>query len=273
MEDKKQFDKIREQEILAVSFGTSYVENCRRTIGAIECALGESFPDWTLSRAFTSQRIINHIKKRDGVSIDNMEEAFQRAKENGVKRLVIQPTLIMDGIEYEKILKEVEAHRLDFPELALGKPLLSEEEDFHCLAQILTEETKEYEDGNTAFCFMGHGTQVQANQIYERLQKKLWEMGYHNYFIGTVEAEPDLPELLEKVKAGTYLRVVLMPLMIVAGDHAANDMAGEKDSWKTAFESQDYEVICLMRGLGELPKVHQMFIRHGKEAIKIRNNI
>ena len=119
---------------------------------------------------------------------------------------------------------------------------------------------------------MGHGTQAQANQVYERLQKKLWEKGYANYFIGTVEAEPDLPYLLEKVKAGSYARVVLMPLMIVAGDHASNDMAGEKDSWKTEFESQGCEVTCLMRGLGELPQIHQMFINHVKEAMKIRND-
>ncbi|MCI8281207.1 MAG: sirohydrochlorin cobaltochelatase [Lachnospiraceae bacterium] len=272
MEAMKHQNKTQEQEMLAVSFGTSYKENCRRTIGAIEGALKESFPEWTLARAFTSQRIINHIKKRDDVSIDNMEEAFHRAKENGVKRLIVQPTLIMDGIEYQKVLTEAEKHRTDFHQLAIGKPLLSEEEDFHCLAGILTEETKRYEDKNTAFCFMGHGTQAQANQVYERLQKKLWEKGYANYFIGTVEAEPDLPYLLEKVKAGSYARVVLMPLMIVAGDHASNDMAGEKDSWKTEFESQGCEVTCLMRGLGELPQIHQMFINHVKEAMKIRND-
>lgn len=268
MENIRNNDKITEQELLVASFGTSYSENRRLTIGAIEDAFEQAFPDWSIRRGFTSQMIINHIRKRDGISIDNMDRAIERARENGVKKLVIQPTLMMDGIEYGNILTKARQKQGAFEQLIIGKPLLHTEDDFKRLIGIITTDTKQYDDGKTAVCFMGHGTEARANQVYEKLQKRLSDAGYGNYYIGTVEAKPDLPNLQRKVKAGGYSRVVLQPLMIVAGDHACNDMAGdEKNSWKKAFAAEGYEVLCVLRGLGELPQIHDLFIEHAKEAI------
>ena len=267
MENTRNQDGIGEKELLAASFGTSYQDTRCRTIGAIEEELERAFPEYSVRRGFTSRMIINRVKTRDQIAIDSLEEALKRAADNKVRHLIVQPTHMMDGFEYTALVNKVEEYSHQFERTAIGKPLLSSEEDFQAVIQALTEETEEYDDGETAFCFMGHGTEAQANQVYGKLQEMFRTAGHENYFIGTVEAEPALEEVLAQVKEGSYKKAVLQPLMIVAGDHANNDMAGEEEgSWKKAFEEEGYEVSCILRGLGELKKIQQIFIKHAKEA-------
>lgn len=263
-------DKIVEKELLVVSFGTSYPDSCRLTIGAIEEALERAFPEYDLRRSFTSQMIINHIKRRDGISIDNITQALDRAVSNGVKNLVIQPTHMMDGFEYQKLRTQAARFQDAFVSLSIGAPLLTSDEDFQAVADALAASTAAYNDGETAICFMGHGTEAASNQVYARMQKKLADSGRDNYFIGTVEASPTVETVLSLVKAGNYRRVLLRPMMIVAGDHANNDMAGEGEgSWKHIFESAGYEVVCEVHGLGELEAIQNLFVKHARAAMEV----
>ncbi|MBS6913441.1 MAG: sirohydrochlorin cobaltochelatase [Clostridium sp.] len=267
LENTRNQDGIGAWELLAASFGTSYQDTRCRTIGAIEEDLEQAFPEYSVRRGFTSRMIINRVKTRDQIVIDSLEEALRRAADNGVKRLIVQPTHMMDGFEYTALADKVAEYSRFFEAAAVGKPLLSSEGDFQAVIQALTEETEEYDDGETAFCFMGHGTEAQANHVYRKLQEMFLAAGHENYFIGTVEAEPALEEVLAQVKKGSYKRAVLQPLMIVAGDHANNDMAGDEEgSWKRAFEEAGYEVSCILKGLGELEKIRRIFVRHAKEA-------
>lgn len=259
---------IREHELLVISFGTSYNDSRRLTIGGIENALEKAFPDYSLRRGFTSQIIIDHVKSRDKVSIDNVGEALERAEKNGVKNLVVQPTHLMNGLEYHDVVDEVAQYSDAFEKVAIGEPLLTSDEDFKEVMKAITEATAKYDDGETAICFMGHGTEADSNQIYAKMQQMLTDAGYKNYYVGTVEAAPSLDDVLAEVKKGNYKKAVLQPLMIVAGDHANNDMAGdEEDSWKTAFEGAGYEVTCLVRGLGEMEPIQQLFVKHAQAAI------
>ena len=268
LDDPRNQDGIGERELLVVSFGTSFNDSRRLTIGAIEGSLAESFPDWSVRRGFTSQIIIDHVLSRDGVAIDNVSEALNRAADNGVKTLVVQPTHLMDGFEYNDLVDELAGFADAFEAIAVGEPLLSSEEDFAAVAEAIVQATAEYDDGETAICFMGHGTEAESNGVYAKMQQVLSEAGYDNYFIGTVEAEPSVEDLLEAVQAGDYKRVVLRPLMIVAGDHANNDMAGdEEDSWKSVFESAGYEVECVLSGLGELEAIRDLFVQHAQAAM------
>ena len=263
-------DGIGEKELLVVSFGTSYLNSCRLTIGAIEDALERAFPGYDLRRSFTSQMIINHIQRRDGISIDNVTQALERAVSNGVKNLVIQPTHIMDGFEYQKLVTVANRYQDAFLSLSIGTPLLTSDEDFQIVADALAASVAAYDDEKTAICFMGHGTEAAANKVYERMQQKLTDSGRDNYFIGTVEAVPTVEKVLSLVKAGNYKRVLLQPMMIVAGDHANNDMAGEEEgSWKHIFESAGYEVVCQVHGLGELEAIQNLFVKHAKAAIEV----
>ena len=268
LDDPRNQDGIGERELLVVSFGTSFNDSRRLTIGAIEGSLAESFPDWSVRRGFTSQIIIDHVLSRDGVAIDNVSEALNRAADNGVKTLVVQPTHLIDGFEYNDLVDELAGFADAFEAIAVGEPLLSSEEDFAAVAEAIVQATAEYDDGETAICFMGHGTEAESNGVYARMQQVLSEAGYDNYFIGTVEAEPSVEDLLAAVQAGDYKRVVLRPLMIVAGDHANNDMAGdEEDSWKSVFESAGYEVECVLSGLGELEAIRDLFVQHAQAAM------
>lgn len=261
-------DGIGESELLVVSFGTSFNDSRRLTIGAIENKMIEAFPDWDVRRAFTSQIIIDHVKKRDNVTIDNLKEALERAADNGVKKLVVQPTHLMSGFEYTDVKNEVAEYADSFEKLAVGEPLLTSEEDFKEVISIITEATKEYDDGETAIIFMGHGTEADSNEVYTKLQTMIADAGFANYYIGTVEAEPGLEDVVQAAKDGGYKKVVLEPLMIVCGDHANNDMAGdEEDSWKSVFEKEGFEVECVMRGLGELPEIQDLLAEHAKKAI------
>ena len=261
-------DEIGENELLVVSFGTSYNDSRRLTIGAIEDAIEKAFPDFAVRRGFTSQIIIDHVKSRDNVAIDNVGEALERAEKNGVRNLVIQPTHLMNGPEYTDLVNEVAEYSDAFDKVAIGKPLLTTDDDFRAVMKAITEATAQYDDGETAICFMGHGTEAESNQVYAKMQDMLTEAGYKNYYVGTVEAAPSLDDVLAAVKEGSYQKVVLEPLMIVAGDHANNDMAGDEDgSWKTAFEDAGYEVTCLVNGLGELEAIQQLFAEHAQAAV------
>ena len=268
LDDPLNQDGIGEKELLVVSFGTSFNDSRRLTVGAIEKALQEAYPDWSVRRAFTSQIIIDHLAKRDGEIIDNVHDALERAIRNGVKILVVQPTHLMDGFEYNDLKKELAAYADAFDRIVLGDALLTIDRDFDMVAEAIVEATAAYDDGETAVCFMGHGTEAASNSVYAKMQTVLSEAGCEHYYIGTVEAEPSLEDVLESVKAGSYKRVVLRPLMIVAGDHANNDMAGdEADSWKSVFEAAGYEVSCVVEGLGQLPAIRQLIVEHAGEAM------
>ena len=268
LDDPRNAGGIGESELMVVSFGTSFNDNRRLTIGAIEDAIETAFPEWSVRRGFTSQIIIDHVRRRDGEVIDNVGEALDRAAANGVRTLVIQPTHLMDGFEYHDLVEEAAQYADAFEAVAIGEPLLTSDEDFTAVAEAITTATAEYDDGSTAIVFMGHGTEADSNGVYARMQQVLSGKGCSNYYIGTVEADPALEDVLAAVQAGEYTRVVLRPLMIVAGDHANNDMAGdEEDSWKAAFEGAGYEVECVIRGLGELEAIQQLFVRHAQAAV------
>ena len=268
MDNTRNQDEIGEKELLVVSFGTSYNDSRRLTVGAIENAIENAFPDYSVRRGFTSQIIIDHVKKRDNVSIDNVTEALNRAVDNGVKTLVVQPTHLMNGLEYTDLVNELADNSDAFEQVAVGEPLLTSDDDFKAVISAITDATKEYDDGETAICFMGHGTEADSNAVYQKMQDMLKEEGFDNYYVGTVEATPSCEDVINQVKEGSYKKVVLEPLMIVAGDHANNDMAGDDDdSWKSQFEAAGYEVTCLVRGLGELEPIQQLFVQHAQAAV------
>ncbi|MBR6400168.1 MAG: sirohydrochlorin cobaltochelatase [Firmicutes bacterium] len=260
-------DEIGEKELLVISFGTSFNDSRRLTIGAIEDAIEKAMPDYSVRRGFTANIVIDHVNKRDGVLIDDVDAALKRAADNGVKTLVIQPTHLMNGLEYNDVCKQVAAVSDGFEKVAIGEPLLTSDDDFNRVEKAIVDWTAEYDDGKTAICFMGHGTEADSNAIYQKMQDLLTGDGYTNYFVGTVEATPSLDDVLAKVKAGSYERVVLEPLMVVAGDHANNDMAGdEEDSWKSVFEKEGYKVECLLRGLGENEEIQKLYVEHAQAA-------
>ncbi len=261
-------DEIGDNELLVISFGTSFNDSRRLTIGAIENSLEKAFPDYSVRRGFTANIVIDHVAKRDGVKIDDIEEALKRAVDNGVKNLVVQPTHLMNGLEYEELTGKIAEYSDAFDKVAIGEPLLTSDDDFAKVEKAITDWTKEYDDGETAICFMGHGTEADSNAIYQKMQDLLTKDGFANYYVGTVEAEPSVEDVLEKVKAGGYKKVVLEPLMVVAGDHANNDMAGdEEDSWKSIFEAEGYEVKCVLRGLGENEDIQKVYVEHAQKAI------
>lgn len=257
-----------DQVILVVSFGTSYNDSREATIGAIESAIQATFPEYEVRRAFTSQIIIDKLAERDGLEIDNVGQALDRAVADGVKTLVVQPTHLMDGYEYTDLANELEGYVDKFEQVVLAEPLLSNDEDFGKTAEAIVAATEEYSDEKTAICFMGHGTEADSNAVYETMQKVLTDKGYSNYFVGTVEATPTLDDVMALVKAGGYTKVVLEPLMVVAGDHANNDMAGEEgDSWKSQFEAAGYEVECVIEGLGQMEDIQAIYVQHTQDAI------
>ena len=268
LDDPRNADEIGEKELLVVSFGTSFNDSRRLTIGAVEGALEKAFPEYSVRRGFTSQIIIDHVAKRDGEIIDNMKEALDRAVNNGVKTLVVQPTHLMNGLEYEEMSEAIAQYSDAFEQVSIGQPLLTSDEDFQAVAKAITEATADYDDGETAIVFMGHGTEAESNGVYAKMQQVLTDGGYDHYYVGTVEATPSLDDVVKAVKQGGYKRVVLRPLMVVAGDHANNDMAGDEDgSWKTTFEKEGFEVVCEVEGLGALESVQQLYVEHAQAAV------
>ena len=283
-------DGIGENELLVVSFGTSFNDSRAADIGGVEKALQAAYPDWSVRRAFTAQIIINHVQARDGEKIDNMEQALERAVDNGVKNLVIQPTHLMHGAEYDELTEAAENYKDKFENLVIAEPLLGEvgsdasvvNEDKAKVAEAITAEAVKTagfdsleaakEDG-TAFVFMGHGTSHTAKVSYSQMAAQMADLGYDNVFIGTVEGEPEetaCEAVIESVKNAGYTKVVLRPLMVVAGDHANNDMAGDDDdSWKSMFEASGaFEKIdTQIAGLGEIEAIQQIYVDHTKTAI------
>ena len=265
-------DNIGENELLVLSFGTSFNDSRRLTIGAIEDQLEKSFPDYSVRRGFTANIVIDHVAKRDGEKIDDINESLKRAVDNGVKNLVVQPTHLMNGLEYEELKGDIAQYSDAFDKIAIGQPLLSSDDDFSRVENAIVDWTKDYDDGETAIVFMGHGTSADSNGVYQKMQDLLTKDGHTNYFVGTVEATPSLDDVMAAVKKGNYKRVVLEPLMVVAGDHANNDMAGDdKDSWKSQFEAAGYQVECLLRGLGENETIRQIYVEHAQAAIDSLN--
>ena len=267
-ENTRNQDEIGEKELLVVSFGTSFNDNRKAAIGAIEDAMEAAFPDYSVRRGFTSQIIIDHVKDRDGVAIDNVEEALNRAVDNGVKTLVVQPTHLMNGLEYDELLGTLAEFSDSFDQVAVGEPLLTSDEDFQAVAEAITEATSEYNDGTTAIVLMGHGTEAESNQVYAKMQDILTDGGYENYYVGTVEVEPSLDDVVAAIDGKGYERIVLEPLMVVAGDHANNDMASDEEgSWKTTFQEAGYEVEILLTGLGEMEAIQNLYVEHAKAAV------
>ena len=258
-----------EKEILIVSFGTSYTNSREKTIGAIEKAIERAYgAEYIIKRAFTSKIIIEKLKKRDNIVIQNVSEAIEEAKNIGVKTLLVQPTHLMSGYEYQDVLEEVNKYKEDFEQIKIGRPLLDMNEDYELVSAALEDAMKNYDREDTALCFMGHGTTAEANRVYEKLQKLFWEKGKENVFIATVEAKPSFEDVVEMVDKKGFKHAVLHPLMIVAGDHANNDMAGdEKDSWESLFEAKGIGVECILRGIGEMEAIQNIYVRHTGEMV------
>ena len=286
-------DNIGEKELLVVSFGTSFNASRAADIGGIEKALQAANPDWSVRRAFTAQIIINHVQARDDEKIDNMDQALERAVKNGVKELVVQPTHLMHGAEYDELTEAVNNYKDKFESVKIAEPLLGEvgadataiNADKAAVAEAITAEavkTAEYDsldaaaEDSTAFVFMGHGTSHTAKISYSQMQAQMEQLGYKNVFIGTVEGEPEDTEcqaVIEKIKEAGYKKVILRPLMVVAGDHANNDMAGDDDdSWKSQFEASKAfdSVESQIAGLGEVDAIQQIYVAHTKAAIEAK---
>ena len=289
-DDPRNQDEIGENEILVVSFGTSFNDSRVADIKGIEDAIAAAYPDWTVRRAFTAQIIINHVQARDGEVIDNMDQALARAVDNGVKNLVVQPTHLMHGAEYDELVAVLDEYADKFDSVVIAEPLLGEvgtdatviNKDKEAVATIVVAEAVKlagYDDldaaaaDGVAFVFMGHGTSHTAKVSYSQMQTQMAELGYDNVFIGTVEGEPEetaCEAVIDAVSAAGYTKVIIRPLMVVAGDHANNDMAGDdEDSWKSMFTaSGKFESVdCQINGLGEIPEIQEIYVQHTADAI------
>ena len=292
LDDPRNQDGIGENELLVVSFGTSYNDSRVNDIKSIEDALQEAYPDWSVRRAFTAQIIINHIQARDGEKIDNMTQALERAVANGVKNLVVQPTHLMHGAEYDEMCAAIDEYRDQFESVSIAEPLLGEvgsdasviNADKEAVAKAVTAAAVEAsgfdsleaaKEAGTAFVFLGHGTAHVARVSYSQMSTQMQQLGYENVFIGTVEGEPEetaCESVIEKVQAAGYTTVILRPLMVVAGDHANNDMAGsDDDSWKPMFEDAGFTVDCQIAGLGGIADIQALYIAHTQAAIDSLN--
>ena len=291
-DDPRNQDEIGEKELLVVSFGTSFNDSRVADIKSVEDALQEANPDWSVRRAFTAQIIINHIQARDGEKIDNMDQALERAVANGVKQLVVQPTHLMHGAEYDEMCAAIDKVRDQFDSVEIAEPLLGEvgddatviNADKEAVAKAVVaaaleesgyETTAAAKDAGVAYVLMGHGTAHVAKVTYSQMATQMAELGYENVFVGTVEGEPEetsCEAVIEAVKNAGYTTVVLRPLMVVAGDHANNDMAGaDDDSWKTMFEAAGFTVNCQISGLGRIADIQQLYIAHTKAAMDLLN--
>ena len=244
-----------------------YNDTREATIGAVEKKIEEKFPDYDVRRAFTSQTIIDKLKERDNIEIDNVDTAMQKLVGDNVKELIVQPTHVMNGFEYEEMLNAVKPYEDKFTKLSIGQPLLTSDEDYNKVVEALAAETPQLADNGTAVIFVGHGTEHYANATYAALDYRFKALGYTNAFIGTVEGYPDLEKVKEDVKELGVNKVVLAPLMIVAGDHATNDICGEEEgSWATEFKKEGYSVECLKKGLGEYEGIRELFAEHVQQA-------
>ncbi len=292
LDDPRNQDGIGENELLVVSFGTSYNDSRVNDIKSIEDALQEAYPDWSVRRAFTAQIIINHIQARDGEKIDNMTQALERAVANGVKNLVVQPTHLMHGAEYDEMCAAIDEYRDQFESVSIAEPLLGEvgsdatviNADKEAVAKAIPAAAAEAsgfdsleaaKEAGAAFVLLGHGTAHVARVSYSQMSTQMQQLGYENVFIGTVEGEPEetaCESVIEEVRAAGYTTVILRPLMVVAGGHANNDMAGsDDDSWKPMFEDAGFTVDCQIAGLGGIADIQALYIAHTQAAIDSLN--
>jgi cobalamin biosynthesis Co2+ chelatase CbiK len=291
LDDPRNADGIGENELLVVSFGTSFNDSRAEDIGGIEAALEKAFPEWSVRRAFTAQIIVNHVQARDGEFIDNMDQALERAVKNGVKNLVIQPTHLMHGAEYDELVESLAKYADKFDTVAVAEPLLGKvganaaavNNDKQTVAEAVVDEAvkaAEYsslhaaEKDGAAFVLMGHGTSHAAKVTYSQMQTMMNELGYKNVFIGTVEGEPEetaCENIIKAVSEAGYTKVFLRPLMVVAGDHANNDMADPEDeeSWVSMFKASEKftDITCQIAGLGRIEAVQKLYVQHAQAAI------
>lgn len=273
MENYRNQDGIGEKEVLVVSFGTTFAETRQKTISAIEEAIEKAFPGYAVRRAFTSGMIRSKLAKRDGILIDGPEEALERAVRSGVKELIVQPTHLMDGKEYNKLMDVLVRFAPSFEKVTAGLPLLSSPEDFTAVAKAVRTHLPVTEE-NTAVVLMGHGTDAPSNAVYAEMQSVLNEgdEDEQEYFIATVEGTPTVTDVLTEIwESAAYLDIILAPFMIVAGDHAANDLAGEEeDSWKTIFLNHGYRVQTQLQGIGEWQEIQELFAEHALKAVPVK---
>lgn len=255
----------KKKAILAVSFGTSHLDTLDKTIGAIERRIAENYPEYRLYRAFTSGMILKKLKKKEGLELYHVREAMARMEEDGIETVIVQPTYIINGIENDRMLEELIEYADRFRRVRVGKPLLSSADDYKKAIHAVIAEVNLAED--EMLVLMGHGTDHHANSAYPTLEYTFHLLGYHQVLVGTVEGFPDLENVITKLEISGKKKVVLMPFMVVAGDHAKNDMAGEDGSWKTELEDAGYEVRVILKGLGELEGIQNIFVEHIEETI------
>lgn len=254
--------------LLVVSFGTSHAETREKTIGAIEESIAMAYPEYEVRRAFTSGMILKVLEKRDGIVIDNVAEAMNRLVSDGFHEVLVQPTHVISGEEYDNMVTDVRMFADKFEKITIGAPLLYHTEDYRRVIQAVMEQFPDFSE-REALVLMGHGTEHPINPAYAALDYQFKDMGYDNVFVGTVEAYPDVDTVLKQVEAYQPDKIVLLPLMVVAGDHAVNDMAGEEaDSWKTIFENAGYEVNCILKGLGEFQSIREIYLEHISKAMQ-----
>lgn len=254
--------------ILVVSFGTSYAQTREKTIGAIEEDFRRAFPEYTIRRAFTSKMIIKKLRERDGIEVDTVAQALEKLAAEGYSTVICQPTHVMGGFEFDDVKREVENWKGRFDHIACGWPLLTSSEDYEQVTEALVQEFSDI-PSDAALVLMGHGTEHPANATYPALDYRLKARGCKNFFVGTVEGYPDLPTVMQEVAAIGANKVFLAPLMVVAGDHAINDLCGEEeDSWKSCFEQAGYQTEPILKGLGEYPAFRRIYLEHCVQCIQ-----
>lgn len=256
--------------LLVISFGTSYLETREKTIGAIEKDLQKKFPDHDFRRAFTSRMIIKKLRERDNELVDIPHEALEKLKNEGYTEVVCQTTHVINGYEYDITISELKKFENDFEVLTIGTPLLTTIEDYERVAKTAIGELPQMQEGE-ALLYMGHGSEHHANATYPAMDYTFKHLGYKNAFMGTVEGFPSLSDIVPQLKEKGYHKLYLAPFMIVAGDHAINDMASdEEDSWKTLLEAQGFEVECVLKGLGQFQGIRDMFMEHAENGTNVR---
>lgn len=255
----------KKKAILVVSFGTSHLDTMEKTIAAIENEIQETFPEYQVYRAFTSGMILKKLQKTNGLVYQNVQGALEQMASDGIEQVIVQPTHIINGFEYDKMREEMSGFEDKFQSIRAGKPLLSTADDYKKAVHAVMEDAELEEE--EALVLMGHGTEHHANSAYPALEYTAHLLGYRQVIVGTVEGFPDLSDVITKLEIGNLKKALLMPFMVVAGDHAKNDMAGDEDSWKQKLEKAGYEVRTAVKGLGEIKGIRKIFIEHVREAM------
>jgi sirohydrochlorin cobaltochelatase len=237
--------------IIAVSFGTSADATREKTIGAVERDFAEKYPHCKVVRAFTSGIVIKRLKER-GIKTANVPQALEALNNEGYERIIIQSLHVIKGEEYEKISS--------FTGLEVGQPLLADDIDLIKVADFFGKCFARDED--EAIVLMGHGSPHKANETYSKLEQ-IMQNKYNNIYIGTVEDGGSIDDIITKLGKHGSRRVVITPLMLVAGDHAVNDMAGDDDnSWKSRLQQKGFSVRVVMKGLGEYSEIRSIYLEH-----------